>query len=195
MDPQSAALDGTVLAPARPVVPGPRVKAARRPVPERTPEHAHLSLVDLRAYRTSLAAEESKVSYWRRIIQARLDVVRAGHRGAGTATMDAAQLRPVLSDERVTRSRSALMEVVQVDDIPPMPDLAELWDRRVGATDEAGLDALEADLAVAETQLSSYRTALHGRIAAATAELIARYREKPTLCLSALPLGPPGRDV
>ena len=36
-------------------------------------------------------------------------------------------------------------------------------------------------------QLSAYRTALHKRLAGATGELIARYREQPTLCLTALP--------
>jgi hypothetical protein len=43
-------------------------------------------------------------------------------------------------------------------------------------------------LAVAERQLSEYRQALHRRIGDATSELIARYREEPNLCLTALPL-------
>ena len=44
-----------------------------------------------------------------------------------------------------------------------------------------------SDLAFAELQLSAYRTALHARFGAATHELIARYREDPSL---ALPLPP-----
>ena len=48
-----------------------------RAVPERSPAFAHLSLDGLRAYRRALTTEEGRVSYWRRIIQARLDVVRA----------------------------------------------------------------------------------------------------------------------
>ena len=49
---------------------------------------------------------------------------------------------------------------------------------------------LEDDLRAAEVELSAYRTALHRRIGDATNELIARYREQPGLCLSALPLDP-----
>ena len=59
------------------MVAGARPKAASsaRPVPERRPEFSHLTLDGLRAYRRALTAEESRVSYWRRLIQARLDVV------------------------------------------------------------------------------------------------------------------------
>ena len=52
-----------------------------RAVPERSPDFAHLSLDGLRAYRRVLSAEEGRVSYWRRIIQARLDIVRAAEAG------------------------------------------------------------------------------------------------------------------
>ena len=161
-----------------------RRRAGARPVPERSEEFANLTLEGLREYRKTLTNEEAKVSYWRRIIQARLDTVRAGALGGA----DGAYLRPVLTDSRVAGSRTALLEVLPVDDIPPLPSLAELWDRRVDETDTAGTVALEADLDVAEKQLSAYRRALHQRIGAATGELIARYRESPTLCLSVLPL-------
>ena len=80
-----------------------------------------------------------------------------------------------------------------VDDIPPLPDLAGLWDRIVDPSDTAGMAALEEDLAGAERQLSDYRSDLHRRIGAATSELIARYREEPSLCLTALPLRPERR--
>jgi hypothetical protein len=63
-----------------------------------------------------------------------------------------------------------------------------LWERQVDPSDPRGARRLEADLAAAERQLSDYRAALHRRIAEATGELIARYREQPSLCLSALPL-------
>ena len=159
-------------------------RAGARPVPERSAEFAGLTLEALREYRKTLTTEEAKVSYWRRIIQARLDTVRAGALGGA----DGAYLRPVLTDSRVAGSRNALLEVLPVDDIPPLPSLAELWDRRVDEADTEAMVALEADLDVAEQQLSAYRRALHQRIGAATGELIARYRDTPTLCLSVLPL-------
>jgi hypothetical protein len=177
-------LQSTPLATAGrvPTAPAPRKQSTTRPVPERTAEHAHLSLDELRGYRKTLADEESRVSYWRRIIQARLDVVRAG------ADADRDTLRPVLTDRRVGAGRQALVEIMPVDDIPPLPDLAGLWGRIVDQSDAEALAALEADLATAEQQLSEYRAVLHQKIGAATGELIARYREEPTLCLSALPL-------
>src|SRR3954451_1304117 len=167
----------------RPATPLPR-RAGTRPIPERSAEFGALSLEALREYRKTLTTEEAKVSYWRRIIQARLDTVRAGALGG----VDGAHLRPVLTDSRVAGSRNALLEVLPVDDIPPLPSLAELWDRSVDDNDGPAMIALEADLDAAEQQLSTYRRALHQRIGAATGELIARYRETPTLCLSVLPL-------
>lgn len=185
MDPQStpAAVAG------RPAAPVPR-KHAVRPTPEKTEQHAHLSLEALRAYRQVLTAEESKVSYWRRIIQTRLDLVRGGGR-----ITSGHNLKPVLTDKRVGAGRQALIEILTVDDIPPLPDLAGLWDRYVDPSDTERVAALEADLADAERQLSEYRGVLHRRLAAATSELIARYRDEPTLCLTALPLQPSGRPI
>jgi hypothetical protein len=161
-----------------------------RATPELSADFAHLSLDELREFRRTLTAEEDQVSYWRRIIQARLDVLRAGTLG----TVDGQHLRPVLTDRRVARSRTALISVVPADDIPPLPNLAQLWERRVADGDTVGAEALDADLAAAERQLSDYRQALHGRISDATSELIARYHEQPALCLTALPL-PPARTV
>ena len=164
--------------------PAPR-KPPVRPVPERTEEHAHLTLEALREYRKALTAEESNVSYWRRIIQARLDLVRAG-----STVTSGENLKPVLTDERVGAGRRALIEILPVDDIPPLPDLASLWDRYADPSDEAAVSALADDLLGAEQQLSEYRSVLHQKLAAATAELIARYRDEPTLCLTALPSRP-----
>jgi hypothetical protein len=155
-----------------------------RTVPERSPDFAHLSLDGLRAYRHALTAEEGRVSYWRRIIQARLDLVRVAEVGA-LATSD--NLRDVFTEARVDTGRRALLTVLPVDDMPPLPDLVELWAREQTAADDPHNKKLAHDLSKAETQLSAYRTALHKRLAAATSELIARYREQPALCLSALP--------
>lgn len=181
MDPQSTLTGRPAAVPPR----KPQVRAT----PVRSEEHAHLSLDDLRTYRTALTAEESRVSYWRRIIQARLDVVRAG------SDLVSQNLKPVLSDERVGAGRSALVEIVPFDNIPPLPDLAGLWERQADSSDAASIAALEIDLDLAEKQLSEYRGALHKRLGAATSELIARYRDEPGLCLTALPAQPRRRSV
>jgi hypothetical protein len=181
---------------AAPAVPSPTGTVPRsrkggpRPVPERRPQFAHLSLDQLRAYRRTLGEEEGRVSYWRRILQARLDVLRAALDGGSARDVDTEALRPVLTDARTGAGRRALVEVVPVDDIPPLPQIEALWERTVDPSDPASVRVLEADLAEAERELSAYRAALHRRIADATGELIARYREQPSLCLSALPLPP-----
>ncbi len=154
-------------------------------VPERSPEFAHLPLLGLRQYRKALTQEESRVSYWRRILQARLDVVRASDTPTGP---DVDALRPLLGSDRVGAARQALLDIVPVDDIPPLPHLESLWERDPRPGDEAYNAALVTDLEKAERQLSAYRTALHRRLSSATNELIARYRDEPSLCLSALPL-------
>ena len=114
--------------------------------------------------------------------------MREGRADGGSRALDTETLRPVLTGRRVGAGRTALLEVLPVDDIPPLPDLGELWERRVEAADEAGLGRLEQDLAAAEERLSEYRSALHARLGGATTELIARYRAEPALCLTALPL-------
>src|SRR3954471_7741338 len=123
-----------------------------RAVPERSPDFAHLSLDGLRAYRRALGTEEGRVSYWRRIIQARLALVRAAESGT-TATPE--NLRGVFADARVDNGRRALLTVVPVDDIPPLPDLVELWAREPVLGDESHNTVLARDLAKAEAQLSA----------------------------------------
>jgi hypothetical protein len=154
-----------------------------RRTPERKPGFDHLSIGDLRAYRSTLAEEENRVSYWRRIIQARLDVVRAGETGA----VKVDNLRTVLAEARLNSGRRVLITVVPHEEIPPLPDLARLWEREPQAGENEHNEGLVRDLSGAETQLSAYRNALHRRITDSTEELIARYREDPSLCLLALP--------
>src|SRR5687767_1285244 len=85
-----------------PTPPRPRSrKAAPRPEPQRDEAYAHLTLEGLRAYRRALSEEENRVSYWRRILQARLDVLRAGLAGGSARPVDTAALKPVLTDARV----------------------------------------------------------------------------------------------
>lgn len=155
-----------------------------RTVPERSADFAHLSLDGLRTYRRALSAEEARVSYWRRIVQARLDLVRAAEAGT-VATVE--NLRGVFAEARVDGGRKALLTVLPDEEMPPLPDLAEVYGREPLIGDDAHNRRLAHDLTKAEMQLSAYRTALHKRLSAATGELIARYREQPDLCLTALP--------
>ncbi len=155
--------------------------------------HARLRLDELRRYRSALQDEQRQVAYWRAVLNARLEAVRSGGAPAtlgGSRTVDASTLRRALHADRVNAGRSALRQVVAGDDLPPLPDLAELWARTLDAGDQPGRAQLEADLLTARAQVSDYRGAVLRRHEHATQALIARLRTHPALGLSALPLPP-----
>ena len=160
-------------------------RAAAREVPQRSDEFSHLSLPALRDYRQTLGQEENRVSYWRRLIQARMDLIEL--QGADDSVR-LERLRLALAESRVGDGRRALVAIMPIDDVPPLPDLAGLWAREADASDPESVVALKRDLSFAELQLSAYRAALHRRLEGATGELIARYREEPRLALLALPV-------
>jgi len=163
-------------------------KAARAAVlpPERNITFDHMSLEDLRGLRTELMDQETRVSYWRRIIQARLDVLRSDVTDHSPVT----DLAKVLTEATSAHRRLAHISVLPIDDIPPLPDLAEMWARQVKPGDVKGIAALISDLEAAEDQLSKFRSELFRGIEVATNELIARYREQPLLALQILPTDP-----
>lgn len=143
-----------------------------------------MSLDDLRHLRERLKELEGQVSYWRRILQARLDLLVEGQPGHG-ATTDG--LNRVLSEHNVRPARKAMLNVQPPEGSPPIAGLDGLWDRLI---DPAAADnsSLKAGLIEAEQQLSENRRRLHERIDSVTAQLVARYRENPLLALTALPV-------
>ena len=168
----------------------PAARTKERVVPQRSAEFDHLTLSALRTYRQALTAEENKVSYWRRLILARMDLIEL--KGADDAVR-LERLRLALSETRVGAGRQAVVDVIQIDDVPPLPDLDALWSREAHPDRPEETTRLRRDLSFAELQLSAYRAALHRRLSNATTELIARYREEPTLALVALPIPPDER--
>lgn len=158
---------------------GERRAAGRRPA-VRAPELASFALDELRAYRQELIVEESRVSYWRRLLHARLDLAADDTRSLG-------RVREVLDEHQAASRRLALTPLADPEQLPPLPDLPALWDADRGSDDTD----LILRLAAAERELSAYRRALHERLDAATGELISRYRDEPTLALRALPLQRP----
>lgn len=168
-------------------------KAARAaiPPPERDHAYDHLGLDQLRELRAALGDEETKVAYWRRIIGGRLDHVRAG----ATDREPVADLTGVLREADQALVRLAHIDVPPVDGLHPLPDLAEVWSRRVDAADSAGIARLASDLEDATAELDEYRDEVLRRAEHVTRELIARYREEPLLALQTLPGDPLGRTV
>jgi hypothetical protein len=149
-----------------------------------------LSMVDLRSARTELQEAEAALSYVRRMIQGRLDIVAAerarrsgGSATSGTAALDdlVDQLPGILADDG-SRNSNRLASPVELGDAAsgliadldrqigpdPLADLASLSD--------ADLGTLTDTLAGVERDLSVSRRVLHERIDALQAELVRRYK-------------------
>jgi hypothetical protein len=142
-----------------------------------------LSLEDLRLYRGRVSEEEEKISYWRRLVHARIDVLEAESHHERPLRLD--ELIRVLGDTGTGRTRTALVTVRAAEDLPELPVLKDMWVTELDPNDTVGVAKAIAGLRSAEAQLTDYRRALHGRLDEATAELIVRYREKPTSALIA----------
>lgn len=151
-----------------------------------------MTLPRLRKYRKTLLDEELRASYWRRLIQARRDLLRAGGEPG-----DRGALLEALTEQRSARGRQVILTLHPDGGMPILPHLPDLWASGIDATGDPGSPCengeaqraeLFARLSSAESVLSSYREALHRRLDRATAELVARYHEDPTQCFSALPV-------
>jgi len=136
-------------------------------------------LAHLRALRESLQEEERRVSYWRQLVQGRLDLVRTGLEGGRPAPGDLARL--AAGRRSPAPRRSPAWTLVGTDDEPrPVAGLGTLWDTPIPWNHLAELAEVERGLVEAEVELSVYRRLLHQRIDASTAELVGRYVRDPS---------------
>lgn len=147
---------------------------------------ADMELDALRAYRRDLQQEEDKVSYWRRLVHARLDLIEAGAGTGGSLTLP--QLIRVLGDTGTGASRTALSSIRPAEPLPDLPESEWMWVVEIDHQDPAAVAEATWRLRAAEEKLTAYRKALFERLDEATAELIARYRDNPAAALSVLPL-------
>ena len=97
----------------------------------------------LREQRRTLGNEENRVSYWRRLIQARMDLIELQ---GGDDSVRLGRLRMALAETRVGQGRGALVDIMPIDDVPPLPDLAGLWAREADPDDPESVRALKRDL-------------------------------------------------
>ena len=148
--------------------------------PEPAPEFSDLSLDDIRRNKSALNDYETSVSYWRRILQARLDLLDQGR-----SSDNLEGLADALADAPSQSRRMAMLSVLPPDQVPPLPELAGLW--RYEPTGAADLADYIDRLRASERALSEHRRGLHRQIDALQRELIARYRQEPALALTALP--------
>lgn len=154
---------------------------------------AALSLDELRLLRNELQNAESGLSYVRRVLQGRLDIV-AEHRGRGGAAGANGDVDRQTSDELVASLSATLARNTHwggshrpPQDLAPPPfaetllasydaeaphDIGGLADLDVGQIDD-----LMEGLAAAETEVSQRRQGLHVAIDSLQAETIRRYRD------------------
>ncbi|QNN54746.1 hypothetical protein H9L09_00955 [Nocardioides mesophilus] len=154
------------------------------PAVDTSPRHwSELSLDGLRAYRRTLADEEEKVSYWRRLVHARIDVLEAEAHHERPLTIE--ELVRVLGDTGAGHGRTALVSVQAAEPLPDLPVLQEMWVTELDPHDADAVAEAVTRLRTAEQQLTDYRRALHERLDQATQELIDRYRQDPVSALVA----------
>jgi hypothetical protein len=141
-----------------------------------------MTIERLRTYRRTLLSEELSTSYWRRLLQARRDLLRTS-----PPLGDRIALREALAEERSPGGRQSIMALHPARGMPILPLLPDLWATEIAAPGTPEARELALRLTSAESVLSSYREALHRRLNRATADLVARYHEDPRLCFSLLP--------
>lgn len=140
-------------------------------------------LAGLRALRQSLREEERQVSYWRRLVQGRLDLAQAAVAGDQpsveklTATASG-QRSDVRRRATPRRSPSFARFAGGIQD-RRMASLAETWDMPIPWDDPERLREIEGTLVQIEAELSRRRRELHARIDGCTRELVDRYRSDP----------------
>jgi hypothetical protein len=147
-----------------------------------------LSMAELRARRNELQANEQALSYIRRLVQGRLDIVlderhhRAGGAGGRDVAALVADLPKILSEHVTGGGRGALPEVSlpagDLDDAVAAVD--HIIDaRRLGSVAELSTDELDSvvdALAALERTVSQHRRNLHGSIDALQEEIVRRYK-------------------
>ncbi len=150
---------------------------------------ADLSALDtseLRALRSRFEAAEEGISYARRVLQGRLDILRArlGERDEDAAEALLSALPAILAD-RGHQADPAQARATRVR-VPPDAERytvvldAVLAEEDLDAIDEvaiADLDPVIERLAGLEQELSQRRRELFARIDALRAELVARYKD------------------
>ena len=148
-----------------------------------TIDPSELSLPDLRAQRADLQAADDAVSYVRRLVQARLDMVleEKKRRLSGSHLDVATDLPAVLGRHltggparppRPTEDWSGHPLALELDEL-----CSELHADSIADLSDADLDRVSVGLSAFEAARSHERQELFSRLDALSAELVRRYRD------------------
>ncbi|CAB4857487.1 unannotated protein [freshwater metagenome] len=153
------------------------------PTSDPSADPSSLSLADLRALRAKLQADDDAISYVRRLVQGRLDLVLAEQqRRVSGNERDVSEYLPAILGRQLTGGPARPPRPTEdASEHPLAIELDELC-RGLGANhvtelDATQLSALSSGLQEFEQARSQERRDLFGRLDALTAELVRRYRD------------------
>ncbi|RBM17854.1 ABC transporter substrate-binding protein [Streptomyces sp. PT12] len=147
------------------------------------PELAELSLPELRTLRRAAQREEADLSFVRRLLQGRIDILEAERRRRVTQEPGPLDQLPRILADGPSRHRSSARHVTL--GTPLSEEYRQLTEEMLGEVELSDLTALDDDelmdalgrLARWEARVSRRRQALHRRADDCGAEIARRYRE------------------
>jgi hypothetical protein len=150
---------------------------------------ADLAMADIRAKRAECQEVETGLSYLRRMVQGRLDIVHADMQrradgGSGDLADLVAHLKDILSEKVHAPGNGRLQAMLEPADLPEVTEMTAELDRiahvdqltQLPELDDAQVQGLAEALGEFEREVSSQRRALHERIDALQEEIVRRYK-------------------
>ncbi len=153
----------------------------------RNPPLSEVSLEDLRRLRRRLQQTEERLSYWRRLVHARIDLLDAG---GSTDPSSSDSVMRILA-RGIDSTERTFLASISADYGRPPSIMEAAWNNTRNASG-AQAEEVRAGLEAAEQELSALRSRVIHEVDAASAELVRRYRGDLRLATSALPPSEPG---
>jgi hypothetical protein len=150
---------------------------------------ADLPMADIRAKRAECQEVETGLSFLRRMVQGRLDIVHADMQrradgGSGDLADLVSHLKDILSEKVHAPGNGRLQAMLEPADLPEVTELTAALDNiahvdqltHLPDIDDSKIEALAEALGEFEREVSAQRRSLHERIDALQEEIVRRYK-------------------